>query len=263
MSLAEALGARNRGLPAYVERRSRWYDDFAVEEICEGEPREPIESVPIPFPVDSKWLFLASVKLPHSESLQVNFARRVRNFCAHSVTWHESVHIYLADHKADRWLEFHEVKQQAPAPKREKDVAIFKCAKLLSEISDRPEDELASLIRKLIFEVSSEAHATKVEEKVLESFVGYVDQVEDGMAYVRLKSREYGDILYGQYPASELASKGIYEQTRFLCETVKVGENTRLDLKALPDLAVSCEERLAIEEKIDRVIPRDDPGIEY
>jgi len=90
-----------------------------------------------------------------------------------------------------------------------------------------------------------------------------VDDVEGDTAYVRLKSQEHGDTLYGQYSASELASKGVYEQTRFLCETVKVGESTRLDLKPLPDVEVSEEELRAIEEKIDRVIPRDAPGIEY
>lgn len=263
MSLAEALRARTRGLPEYEEPRPRWYDDFAVEEICESEPQEPIDLILVPFPVDSKRLFLASAKLPHSDRLQVNFARLVRNFCAHMVAWHEVGHIGLAHHKSSLRFEFHEVQHHVPPPESEKDVVIFKSARLLSEISDRPEQELVVLMRKLVSEITSQTAAAKVEEKVLESFLGYVDHVEGDTAYVRLKSREHGDILYGQYPASELAFKGISEQTRFLCETVKVGESTRLDLKALPDVEVTEEELRAIEEKIDRVIPRDDPGIEY
>lgn len=103
----------------------------------------------------------------------------------------------------------------------------------------------------------------RVRKTVLETFSGYVDQVVDDTAYVRLESREHGDVLHGQYSASELASKGIHEQSRFLCETVKVGGSTRLDLKALPDEVVSEEELRAIDERIHRVIPRDDPGIEY
>jgi hypothetical protein len=263
MSLAETLGARTRGLPAYVEPRPRWFDDFAVEDICVAEPQEAIELVPIPLPVDSKRLFLASAKLPHSDRLQVNFTRLVRNFCAHMVAWHEVGHIGLAHHKPDIWFDIHQVRHHVSAPMPEKDVVISKSAKLLSEISGRPEDELVALIRLLVSNLTSRAEATNVEEKVLETFVGYVDNVEGDTAYVRLKSREHGDTLYGQYSASELASKGIYEQTRFLCETIKIGETTRLDLKALPDVEVSEEELRAIEEKIDRVIPRDDPGIEY
>lgn len=97
-------------------------------------------------------------------------------------------------------------------------------------------------------------------ETVLETFIGYVDRVDGDTAYVRLKSQDHGDALCGQYPASELAARGIHEQTRFLCEMVKVDDLTRLDLKPLPDVEVSEEELRAIDERIHRVIPRDDPG---
>src|SRR5262249_11125636 len=151
-------------------------------------PQEQVELVPIPLPVDSKRLFLASAQLPHSDRLQVNFARLVRNVCAHMLAWNEVGHIAIASHKSGTWFEFHEVKQHAPVRESEKDVVIFKSAKPLSEISARPEEELVALIRKLVSEVSSQAAATKVEEKVLESFIGYVDHIEGGTAYVRLKS---------------------------------------------------------------------------
>jgi hypothetical protein len=263
MSLAKALGVRTRGVAMYGEARPRWYDDLAVEEVCIEEPQELIELIPIPLLIGSKRLYLASSKLPHSDRLQVDSTRLVENFCAHMMAWHEVAHLGLAQHQPDLWIGFYEAKHHTLAPKPEKDVAIYKSAKLLSEISDRTEDELAVLIRQLVSEPTSQVAAPKVEEKVLETFVGYVGQVDGDTAYVRLKSRDHGDVLYGKYSASELASKGIYEQSRFQCETVKVGDSTRLDLKALPDEEVSAEDLRAIDERIHRVIPRDDPGIEY
>lgn len=263
MSLAEALRARTRSLPTYIEPPPPWFDDFGVEDVCVEESQETTEVIPIPPPIDSKRLFLAAVELPHSNKLQVNFTRLVRNFCAHMVAWHEVAHLGLAHQAPAPWVEVFKIRYHSPSPKSEKDVVIFRSAKLLSEISGKPEDELVEMIRNLISEISSHDAAAKPQEKMLETFVGYVDQVDGDTAYVRLKSRDHGDVLYGKYSASELASEGIYEQSRFLCETVKVGDTTRLDLKALPDVEVSEEELCAIDEKIDRVIPRDDPGIEY
>jgi hypothetical protein len=56
---------------------------------------------------------------------------------------------------------------------------------------------------------------------------------------------------------------GIDEQDRFLCETVDVDGKTRVDLRKIPDKEVSDEELKAIQESIDKALPRDDPGIEY
>lgn len=87
-------------------------------------------------------------------------------------------------------------------------------------------------------------------ERVLESFNGYVEQIEDETAYVRLKSREHGDVLYGEYPAAKLAKLGIEEQDRFLCETVELDGKTRVELRKIPDKEVSDEELKAIQESI-------------
>lgn len=87
-------------------------------------------------------------------------------------------------------------------------------------------------------------------ERVLESFNGYVERIDGETAYVRLKSRERGDVLYGEYPAAKLAELGIDEQDRFLCETVEIDGKTRVDLRKIPDKEVSDEELKAIQESI-------------
>lgn len=257
MSLAEAVGGRTRDLIPYrgavthAERRALWVDDFEVEKECGDEPQEQIDLSPTPLSVDSKQLFLAADELPHSNNVQVNFARDVLNAFVHMMRQHQ--------------LEPAKVRHLPREEGHAEDSILLKIADLLTEITDKPTNELVERLRYLIVSDLSAHASTKVQETVLETFTGYVDQVDGdtNTAYVRLKSQEHGDILYGQYPASELASKGIYEQTRFLCETIKVGNSTRLDLKALPDMEVSEEELRAIDERIHRVIPRDDPGIEY
>jgi hypothetical protein len=91
-----------------------------------------------------------------------------------------------------------------------------------------------------------------------------VDSVEGDTAYVTLESREHGDVLYGEYSASELLGKGIGEQSRFLCQTVKVDGATRIDFRALPKLAVTDEEVRAIAEEMHGAFPSDDDsGIKY
>jgi len=87
-----------------------------------------------------------------------------------------------------------------------------------------------------------------VTEVVLETFICYVDEVRDGIAYITIESQLNGDVLYGQYPESELASKGIYEQNSFLCETIGVGKLTRLDIKPLPPVEITSERLKEIDE---------------
>jgi len=134
---------------------------------------------------------------------------------------------------------------------------------ILSIILDqqRP-DELIQALRQMV--VSLRSHSSNSPpEVVLESFEGFVDQVEGDTAHVRLKSREHGDVLFGVYPTLQLLEKGIEEQGRFLCKTVKVDGTTRIDIQAIPRVPATDEQLRAIEEEIDRVLPRDDPGIEY
>jgi hypothetical protein len=100
-------------------------------------------------------------------------------------------------------------------------------------------------------------------ERVHESFNGFVERIDGATAYVRLRSIEHGDVLYGEYPAAKLAESGIEEQDRFLCETVNVDGKTRVDLRKIPDRDISDEELKAIHDRIDKALPRDDPGIEY
>lgn len=64
---------------------------------------------------------------------------------------------------------------------------------------------------------------------VLESFNGFVNQVEDGIAFVTLES-EHGDVLHGEYPYKALEDRGIFERTAFHLSTVVKGDEVQIHL---------------------------------
>jgi len=127
-------------------------------------------------------------------------------------------------------------------------------------ISEKEEKDLTG---NTVIEEEQELKAVTAQgELILEQFDGFVDQIEGDTAYVTLKSREHGDVLYGQYSAALLKSKGIEEQDRFLCQTVALGETIRVDIEAVPLAIVTKEQLHAIDEEIERILPSDD-GIDY
>ncbi len=68
---------------------------------------------------------------------------------------------------------------------------------------------------------------------LLERFEGFVDQIEDGTAYVTLTS-EAGETLDGEYPAAELEALGIRERRRFICTTLDRQGHVEVHLGPLP-----------------------------
>jgi hypothetical protein len=100
--------------------------------------------------------------------------------------------------------------------------------------------------------------ASAQSESVLEQFDGFVDRIDDGRAFVTLRSREYGDSLYGHYPAGLLQGKGIEDQDRFVCWTVATGETTRVKIKSVSKGIVTTEQLRAIDEENERILPSDD-----
>jgi hypothetical protein len=101
-----------------------------------------------------------------------------------------------------------------------------------------------------------------LSESILEHFDGFVDRIDGDTAYVTLKSREHGDVLYGQYPAALLSSKGVGDQERFICKTVGASETTRIEIAGVPAAVVTDEQLRAIDEEIERILPSDD-SIDY
>jgi serine/threonine protein kinase len=101
----------------------------------------------------------------------------------------------------------------------------------------------------------SEAHYDGV---ILEQFEGFVDRIENGTALVTLTSREHGDQLLGEYSAKLLAEQGIHEQSRFLCRTVQEGRGTRVEIEALPKVAVTEQQIREIDDELNRMLPADD-----
>jgi hypothetical protein len=101
------------------------------------------------------------------------------------------------------------------------------------------------------------------EEATLEELDGYVERIDGDKAYVTLESRKTGDVLHGEYPAAQLADKGIGEQGRFLVRTVARGEWTRVDIDAVPARKVTDEEAADIAERIRLAFPGDGTDILY
>ncbi len=88
---------------------------------------------------------------------------------------------------------------------------------------------------------------------VLERLEGYVDRIEGATAYVTLRS-QYGDELTGEYASDELATKGITEGRRFLCETVEVNGAVQVFLEAVPEESLSEDEEDAIRHRIAELV---------
>jgi hypothetical protein len=260
MSLAERSRENFQEFAPENPYRPRWVDDFRDEEVGVGE-----EEISVPPPVDSKILFLESAKLPNSDRFQINIGRVLLFFRSRDVRCRihepaENVEFdWACTAPAGMWV------REAKIAHRPEDKQILaETARLLSRLfsDQQPEARLIEALSQVV--VSLRSHSSNApREVVLESFEGFVDHVEGDTAYVRLKSREHGDVLYGEYPTSQLLEKGIEEQGRFLCKTVKVDGTTRVDMQAIPSVPATDEQLRAIEEKIDRVLPRDDPGIEY
>ena len=97
---------------------------------------------------------------------------------------------------------------------------------------------------------------TTKAEVVLESFEGFVDEIRGDTAYVTLKS-EFGDSLFGEYSAVELAAKGIREGRRFNCRTIESGGKVRVEFMPIPDRILSAAEEEAICQEIDASIGDD------
>ncbi len=91
---------------------------------------------------------------------------------------------------------------------------------------------------------------------MLESFEGFVEQIDGDEAYVSLKS-EFGDTLNGVYPAHKLAERGIKERRRFTCCTIDRGDHVDVELMPVSDLDVSLTEQRAIAERINRILEID------
>jgi hypothetical protein len=97
---------------------------------------------------------------------------------------------------------------------------------------------------------------------VLETFEGFVDQIVGDVAHVTLTS-EYGDTLYGEYLAADLACKGIEERSRFKVVTVEVNGTVRVDIEPIPDRELTADEERAIQEEIEQQLGTDEPDNDY
>ncbi len=85
--------------------------------------------------------------------------------------------------------------------------------------------------------------------KVLEELEGFVDQIEDGMAFVTLTSKT-GQELIGEYKADELLALGIQEGRRFKCRTICIANCVTVEFEAIPDINISAAEEANIQQEI-------------
>jgi hypothetical protein len=104
---------------------------------------------------------------------------------------------------------------------------------------------------------SSAECATDLSDEVLEEFQGFVDKISGDVAYVTLRTIA-GEILWSEFPVSELAARGIRERRRFKCWTVRLNSEVRLKLEAIPDAPFSAEDEHRLEERLRRDLGDDD-----
>jgi len=87
----------------------------------------------------------------------------------------------------------------------------------------------------------------------LEQFTGFVDYIEGPTAFVTLTT-EAGEELAGEYPADELAELGICENRRFKCQTVITDSGVEVCFQPIPDIEVTPEEEMSIDQRLDELI---------
>jgi hypothetical protein len=236
-------------------------EDFTVKgtEIVRPCARDVEKTAPAP--VASKDLFRESANLPNNDRLQMNVGR----FLLY-IRYRENIRRIRASQSANTATA--NKKATVPAETTASDLleelekALRGTEASLSTNTPKPSD-LAAIIQ-VLKELQTRILASAAQaETVLETFEGYVDEVDGDTAYVTLESKEHGDVLHGKYSASQLLKKGIEEQGRFLCRTIKVNGATRVDLQPLPDAEVTDDEVRAISEEIDRAFSSADSVIEY
>ena len=274
MSLAEPLVYGEPRITFEARNELRWFDNFRPNDVLEqncDEKEEEVEEAVLPDSVQSnpdsvqsKALFHLSIGLPNSDAIQQTMGRmsrlhrhraeRLRTVVSGSTKKPELKHLAPEHLKAAEKLKFQELLAKAAEALKTHQETSSKLA--LGEA-------LAILLKAL--ETLQAATTTVVETRtVLETFDGYVDSIEGESAYVTLESRDNGDVLYGEFPASDLLGKQISEQTRFLCETVKTDNGSRIDFRALPKIEVTDEEVRSIAEKMRGAFSSGDSSvIEY
>ncbi len=95
------------------------------------------------------------------------------------------------------------------------------------------------------------ATAPNLGYRVLEVLDGFVDQISEGVAYVTLKS-QFGDVLHGEYPASELNRRGILEGRGFRCMTIEANGKVSANIEAIPERKLTPQEQLALFDEADK-----------
>lgn len=88
----------------------------------------------------------------------------------------------------------------------------------------------------------------KSGEYVLEMFVGFVHSIEGDVANITLWSED-GDELPGEYPAKELADRGIYDRTKFSLRTIHSGDSVRVELNPVPLKELTSQDMELIRRK--------------
>jgi hypothetical protein len=210
-------------------------DDAEEAEKRESEARRPGSEVKVevPAPANSKSIFLEAARLRNKDSQQfggVSMPARTAKAVTRAVT-------ATADGKlAD----------------------VLARLSVLLKGSDLAE---AQLLLESLKQQMPPARSTV--EAVLETFEGVLDCIDGDTAYVTLTSTTNGDVLYGEYPAASFSAKGIEEEDRFICKTVGMDGATRIEIQAVPDAELTEENIRAIRAKIEKVLPRNDPGVKY
>ncbi len=100
------------------------------------------------------------------------------------------------------------------------------------------------------------------ESKVLESFVGRVDGIENMIAHLTLVDSR-GEELVADYPSEELADRGIGNGDRFRCTVLSHDDSLTMSFEVIPRIALSTEKQDAIRSEIRQALKDVDLDVDY
>lgn len=98
--------------------------------------------------------------------------------------------------------------------------------------------------------------------EILETFEGSLDLVEDGVAYLTIRSPQ-GEVLQGRYSAKELARRGISQGSRFHCSTVRTNKGVEVEFDLLARRDLTADELAQLNRDLDLGITDDDLADDY
>ncbi len=124
---------------------------------------------------------------------------------------------------------------------------------LIAELSKTYGDTYRRHVEQIL-DISHQFVSVESSETLLERFVGRVEQIDGDVAHVVLRDRD-DRMSHAELDAKELASNGIGDRDRFVCDIRRRRTETVLAFRRLPRRTQSAEEHARVNELLERELP--------